>query len=147
MRYLLLTACLLALLAGPALGDEHADADAAPGPLADTRWELVKIQSMDDTTHTPLAPAKYTLAFGADGSVAIGSDCNRATGTWESDGSRLVFNGLAGTRALCRPGSLDETYRSQFAWVRSYVMKDGHLFLATMADGAIIEFQPAPDAP
>jgi len=26
--------------------------------------------------------------------------------------------------------------------VRSYVMKDHHLFLATMADGSIIEFEP-----
>jgi hypothetical protein len=29
--------------------------------------------------------------------------------------------------------------------VRSYVMKDGHLFLATMADGSIIEFEPVSD--
>ncbi|MBL8201623.1 MAG: hypothetical protein JNK40_11665 [Chromatiales bacterium] len=35
-------------------------------------------------------------------------------------------------------------YLAQFEWVRSYVMKDGHLFLATMADGAIIEFEPLP---
>jgi hypothetical protein len=30
-------------------------------------------------------------------------------------------------------------------WVRSYVLKDGHLFLATMADGSIIEFAPMSD--
>ena len=31
---------------------------------------------------------------------------------------------------------------AQFPWVRSYVMRDGHLYLATMADGSIIEFEP-----
>jgi len=27
------------------------------------------------------------------------------------------------------------------SWVRSYVLEGGHLFLATMADGSIIEFE------
>jgi hypothetical protein len=31
----------------------------------------------------------------------------------------------------------------QFEWVRSYVVEGGHLFLSTMADGSIIEFEPA----
>ena len=30
----------------------------------------------------------------------------------------------------------------QFQWVRSYVIENEHLFLATMADGSIIEFEP-----
>jgi hypothetical protein len=45
---------------------------------------------------------------------------------------------------MCPPESLSERYLAQFEWVRSYVMRDGHLFLATMADGAIIEFEPLP---
>jgi para-nitrobenzyl esterase len=31
----------------------------------------------------------------------------------------------------------------QWPNVRSYVVKDGHLFLSLMADGGIYEFQPA----
>jgi membrane-bound inhibitor of C-type lysozyme len=30
----------------------------------------------------------------------------------------------------------------QWPFIRSYVMKDGHLFLALMADGGIFEFEP-----
>jgi para-nitrobenzyl esterase len=30
----------------------------------------------------------------------------------------------------------------QWATIRSYVIKDGHLFLALMADGGIYEFEP-----
>jgi hypothetical protein len=33
----------------------------------------------------------------------------------------------------------------QFQWVRSYVLENGNLFLATMADGSIIEFEPLPE--
>ena len=112
--------------------------------LAGTQWELVTIQSMDDTANTPDDPSRYTLNFAEDGTVSLQSDCNRARGSWTSEGaSQLRFGPLVATRALCPPPSLDEVYRAQFEWVRSYVMRDGHLFLATMADGSIIEFRPA----
>ena len=45
---------------------------------------------------------------------------------------------------MCPPPSISDRYLAQFEWVRSYVMHDGHLFLATQADGAIIEFEPVP---
>jgi hypothetical protein len=32
-------------------------------------------------------------------------------------------------------------------YIRSYVMKDGHLFLSLMADGGIYEFEPAEPSP
>ena len=31
----------------------------------------------------------------------------------------------------------------QLPYVRSYIIKDGHLFLSLMADGGIYEFEPA----
>ena len=34
----------------------------------------------------------------------------------------------------------------KFSSIRSYVMKDGHLFLALMADGGIYEFEPLASA-
>ncbi len=116
--------------------------------LADTRWALVTIQSMDDSSLTPEGVASYTLAFNADHSVAIHSDCNQAAGTWVSQGpGQLQFSTLASTGALCPPGSLDEAFRAQFQWVRSYMMRNGHLFLATMADGSIVEFRPLDERP
>jgi hypothetical protein len=56
----------------------------------------------------------------------------------------LTFGAIAATRARCQPESLSQNYLAQFDWVRSYVMRGGHLFLATMADGSIIEFEPLP---
>lgn len=113
------------------------------GELGNTSWRLVQIMSMDDNTYRPDDPSLYTLNFGADGTVSLLADCNRGTGTWlsESD-SQLQFGPIAATRAMCPPESLHDRYLSQFEWVRSYVLQDGHLFLATMADGSIIEFEP-----
>ena len=128
--------------ATPAAPKEE-QAAAAPA-LAGTEWRLLRIMGMDDSTHVPDDPANYTLSFGADGTVSIRADCNRGSGSWESEGSsRLQFGAIAATQALCAPESIGEIFMAQFQWVRSYTMKDGHLFLATMADGSIIEFAPA----
>jgi len=118
-------------------------AETATDRLAGTSWRLVKIMSMDDTTHVPDDPAKYTLSFGADGTAQILADCNRGTGSWTSaSASQLEFGVIAATQAMCLPGSLHDVYMAQFQWVRSYVVEGGHLFLSTMADGSIIEFEP-----
>jgi heat shock protein HslJ len=113
--------------------------------LAGTAWRLVEIQSMDDHVFRPRNSARYTLTLFADGSATVLADCNRGAATWTSAGAnQLRFGPLATTRMKCAPDSLSERYLAQFEWVRSYVLKDGHLFLATMADGAIIEFEPVP---
>lgn len=111
--------------------------------LSGTSWRLVEIKSMDDTVDTPDDPDKYTLEFQADGRAAMKADCNRGTGAWTSKSeNQLEFGPIASTRAMCPPGSISDKYLAQFEWVRSYVIKNGHLFLATMADGPIIEFEP-----
>lgn len=117
---------------------------ASASELAGTSWRLVKIMSMDDSTYTPDDPFVYTLTFAADGGASIQADCNRGSGTYTSESpGRLRFGVIAATQAECAPGSLHDRYMSQFQWVRSYVFENGHLFLATMADGSIIEFEPA----
>ena len=163
LRHFRLALCpiALALIAGCATAGSDLDSPApaqsasqtapAPEPAADTErfefagtaWRLVEILSMDDSVFTPQDRSHYTLAFAADGSATLRADCNRGAGTWTSQGpNQLQFGPIASTRAMCPPGSLSERYLAQFEWVRSYVTRDGHLFLATMADGAIIEFEP-----
>ena len=116
------------------------------GDLAGTSWQLVDIKSMDDHTYTPKDPARYKLEFVKNGSVRIQADCNRGMGSWASESrGQLSFGDIATTRALCPPDSLHDRYLEQFQWVRSYVIEKGHLFLATMADGSIVEFSPVPD--
>jgi len=137
---------LLALMpftAGAVAPDATADGKTYISPLAGSAWQLVAIRSMDDSVFEPRDRTLYTLYLQEDGSALLRADCNRGRGGWRSDGpGRIAFGPIAATRASCPPPSLSERYLAQFEWVRSYVMKDGHLYLATMADGAIIEFEP-----
>jgi len=111
--------------------------------LGGTSWQLVKFQGGDDTVLTPDDKSKYTIAFSTDGSLTARLDCNRGRGTWKSTGpSQVQFGPLALTRAMCPNTSLHDQIARQWPYVRSYVLKDGHLFLALMADGGIYEFEP-----
>ena len=112
--------------------------------LADTSWQLVRFQGGDDTILIPAEKAKYTIAFGTDGHVSVRIDCNRGRGTWKLSGpSQLQFGPLALTRAMCPPGSLHDRVVKHWEFIRSYIIKDGHLFLLLMADGGSYEFEPA----
>ncbi len=118
--------------------------DAVTG-LADTSWQLVKFQGGDEKTLMPDDKAKYTIAFGEDGGVSVRIDCNRGRGTWKSSGpNQIEFGSLALTRAMCPPAPLNDRVPKDWQYVRSYTVKEGHLFLALMADAGIYEFEPKP---
>ena len=122
-----------------------APASGAVTGFAGTSWQLVKFQSMDDTTLTPDDRAKYTIEFAAGGKLIVRVDCNRGTGTWKSAGpSQIEFGPLALTRAQCPAGSLHDQIVKQWPNIRSYVLRDGHLFLALKMDSGIYEFEPIP---
>jgi heat shock protein HslJ len=83
------------------------------------------------------------FAFAADGRVSSRIDCNRGSGTWTSSGpNQLQFGPLALTRMMCPPRSLHDQIARQWKNVRSYVIKDRHLYLSLMADGGIYEYEP-----
>ena len=137
-----LTVVLIAF-SGPAFAQT-----TGPAPLAGTSWQLVRFQGGDDTVLTPDDGSKYTLSFAGDGTVAARVDCNRGRGTWTSAApGRLEFGPLALTRAFCGPQSMHDHIVKQWANIRSYIVKDGHLFLSLVADGGIYEFAPAPPRP
>ena len=43
---------------------------------------------------------------------------------------------------MCPEGSLHDQIAKQWTFVRSFVIKDGHLFQSLMADDGIYEFAP-----
>lgn len=138
-----LASILLVTLASRLSGDVHFQAPS--NDLGGTSWQLVRIQSMDGKVVTPADRSKYTIAFAADGKVSMRIDCNRGRGTWKSsEPNHLLFGPLAMTRAQCPPGSLHDRVVKDMSYVRSYVVKDGHLFLSLQADGGIYELEPMP---
>jgi heat shock protein HslJ len=114
-----------------------------PDTLAGTAWQLVKFQGSDDKAIAADDRSKYTIEFGTDGAVTARVDCNRGRATWKSSApGQLEFGPLALTRMMCPPGSLHDRFARDWLLVRTYVLKNGHLFLALMADGGIYEFEP-----
>ena len=115
----------------------------ADSMLNNTRWQLEAFQSNDDAIgiKRPADPSLYTMMLNADGSVKMKLNCNRGMGTWkatpsaEPETGQFEFGPLAVTRALCPPPSMDEFIAMQSSYVRSYVIKDGKLYLNLMADG------------
>ena len=118
---------------------------AGPASLEGTSWRLVQISMSDGATRPAIERSRYTIGFGTNGVLNVRFDCNRGSGSWKSSGPNNVeFGPLALTRAMCPVGSLHDELVRQWPYVRSYVIKDGRLYLALMADGGIIEFEPAP---
>jgi heat shock protein HslJ/membrane-bound inhibitor of C-type lysozyme len=132
-----------ALLAGGPV-PAHAQAGDSSHPLAGTSWQLVRFQGGDDTVLTPVDRTGYTLTFDPAGNgVAMRVDCNRGRGTWSASGrSGLQFGPMALTRAMCPQGSMHDQLVKQWGNIRSFVLRDGRLFLSLMADGGIYEFEP-----
>ncbi len=120
-----------------------AAAVAPPAPaLAGTSWTLVQFQSMDDTTLKPEASATYSLSFDPAGTLMVQANCNRGRGTWRSpDNVRLELGPLAMTRASC-PSPMNDRFARDLGDIRSYVIKNGQLYLSLQADGGIYEFSP-----
>ncbi|MGW8194951.1 MAG: META domain-containing protein [Desulforhopalus sp.] len=146
----------LVLFSAPAISFSQGEATSVAGSAPDETqkpgamsvlpgkiWQLVEIVSMNDRVYAPDDPSLYTIEFMAHGTARVRADCNRGTGSWTSTApGQLQFGKIAATLAVCPPGSLHDRFIAQFPWVRSYVVEDSHLFLATMADGSIIEFEP-----
>lgn len=110
--------------------------------LVGTPWQLVRFEGGDGKVLTPDDPAKYTVEFTAGGQVAARVDCNRGRATWKVTSTGLELGALALTRAKCPDGSLHDQIAKQWTFVRSFVIRDGHLFLSLMADGGTYEFAP-----
>src|SRR5581483_5255856 len=118
-------------------------AKAPPGELGGTSWRIVNFEGGDGKMITPSDKSKYTISFGAAGDVSVRIDCNRGRGTWKSSGAnQLEFGPLALTRAMCPPAPLNNRLPNDWQNIRSYVLKNGHLFLSLMADGGIYELEP-----
>ena len=111
--------------------------------LTGTSWKLVKFQTGDDATLVPDDGSKYTVTFGSNGRVTSRVDCNRASSTWKSSRpGDLQFGSWSRTSAKCGAGSLHDKIVSEGANVRSYSIKNGHLFLGGMAAGGYYELEP-----
>ena len=154
-RFILLASLLLLTACSSVQSSPPSPGKTASNPLLNTAWQLRSIQSKNDEQPnvTVEQPERYTLHFLADGRLALQLDCNRGTGSWQTspaasgtsaDSGQLSFGPIATPRMFCPQPSLESRVGRDMGIVRSYLLRDGHLFLSLMADGGIYEWQPLP---
>src|SRR5215510_4579000 len=109
-------------------------------PLTGTSWQLIRFQGPDERTFEPDDKSKYTITFGNNGRVTARVDCNRASSTWRATATgELQFGSWSRTSAKCGPKSLHDQIVTEGAAVRSFTIKEGHLFLSGMESGGYYE--------
>lgn len=104
-------------------------------------WQWSETQMMDGTVIAPNNPENFYLSFADDGAVVGQIDCNRAFGSYTTDGSQITMM-LATTRMFCGDDSQDTTYALHLAQVTSFVIRHGKLALAMPMDSGIVVFEP-----
>jgi len=143
MRIMLAFATLVIVFA--LLTSAVAQRSTGGNELNGTSWQLVKFQGPDERTVTVDDKSKYTIKFGGDGRVVARVDCNRDSSTWKVTAKgELKFGSWSRTTAKCGPGSLHDEIVTEGADVRSFTIKDGHLFLSGMQGGGYYELEPSP---
>jgi len=74
---------------------------AQPKLLAGTAWEATAINNGKQAVASVASDSSVTLGFGADGTASGSAGCNRYTGRYVSDGSKLTFGPTVTTRKMC----------------------------------------------
>jgi hypothetical protein len=117
----------------------------APGEgLAGTSWQLIRIQTGSGQIIRPDEASSFRVEFRTDSTVAVQLDCHRGRGTWVSRAtSQLELGPLALGRATCPQTALHDQVLEHWPLIRSYEMRDRHLFLSARAGGGTYEFEAA----
>jgi heat shock protein HslJ len=131
---------ILARFAAPA---PKAPPSVAAPALAGTVWRFVRFRGADSANLEPEAHSSYTLDFRANGSLTAVIGCHRADAPWRATGrSELQIGALVLKGRRCSAGALHDHLIRNLGRVRSYVIRDTHLFLALMADTGVYEYEP-----
>ena len=109
--------------------------------LTDTVWYLHQIYDNNDQLIKIELPSNYTIEFLSEGNVKIKADCNRASGTYSQEGSRLSIVIEATTRAMCPPESLSTQYLRELQSAAIFFFQDGNLYIDLVADTGTMMFK------
>ena len=106
------------------------------------KWSQFQDQAGPEGDINVPNPENYTILMNSDGTFSSKVDCNQAQGSYNLDGSSLVFQFGAMTRALCPEDSLDQDFLQKMDAVRTYVVtEDGNLVLNLFADSGNMIFE------
>ncbi len=114
--------------------------DLAGGLIGGT-WHMTKAVHGNDPPVVPKDPSKYTLQFGADGTLSLLADCNRGRASYSADPPKLHVGPAAITRMMCPPGSLDTIFLHDLSAAATFDIDDGELHVTTTDGLATLTFE------
>jgi len=125
-------------------GDDLILTNAANGTVITLKPALVDVtwQWILPASAGAIDPASYTLAFTADGRLAIGADCNRGMSGFLTSGDQIAVRPIALTRAMCAAGSLSNPFVAQLETAAAYRIGNGQLTLTTPTGDITFTAQP-----
>ncbi len=110
--------------------------------LRGTVWQWRQTLMNNDDEFASNNPAKYTVEFMADGSVAVQADCNRVRGTYTTDGNAITIALGPSTMAACPEGSVGGRFTGQLDGAAIYFFRSGDLFVDLKYDSGTMRFGP-----
>ena len=111
----LVSALSLVACANNPLAPSVASSSEATTIAAEVVPGVLKLQSLtraDATTVTISDPQQFTLEFLDNNRIAVKADCNRASGSFTTNGTALTIGPMAVTKAYCGSASLDNEFLS-----------------------------------
>jgi heat shock protein HslJ len=107
-----------------------------PPPLVGTRWRLDSLATGSDAVSSPVAGSAVTLEMEDDGSAHGSGGCNTFHTAYETDGSSIGFDPVAGTMMACEPHLLSQeaTYFAALERAATFEI-DGDVLSLSDADG------------
>jgi heat shock protein HslJ len=81
---------------------------AAPAPDIAGGWIVTGYNNGNGAVKTPVAKSILTMVFGSDGTLSGSSGCNRYSGGYSVDGSKLTVGPLASTQMACASSDLND---------------------------------------
>jgi len=143
-RWILLI-CLLLAVAACGGDDDTGDTDdrgaGSDNPLIGATWEWQETVGGDEVV-APDDPARYTLAFNADGTASIQADCNQVVASYSIDESLLTIELGPSTMAACAEGSLSDPYLTMLSAATTYVMEGDDLVISLFGDAGTMRLSP-----
>lgn len=111
--------------------------------LTGVTWQWQGIADINgDLTLGPTAPERYTLAFQANGALAIRADCNRARARAATAGRAMEIRVGGVTRMACLPDSLGSVFLAALGHVEQWYLFDGTLALSLPEVAGLMIFSP-----
>jgi heat shock protein HslJ len=121
--------------------DFEGEADPAVMTLGMKSWVWKKTLYNNDTSFEPQKFGIFTMTFGDDRRVQIGTDCNRMQGAYNVDSKQIEFTDIISTRMFCED-SQEQLFEGMLKNVSSYFFTSrGQLILELQFDSGSMIFQ------